>query len=133
MSDSEDKNKKEKNVEKVENCITYKSGDKVIVGFPTEVETKASAGGRLSFLGGDAKGMKYTKVKYDWKVISGSPLPKQEMEELRETITTRSGTLIASMTNVSSVDGMAKCRKCGTSLYFVGEGFNCQKCGTPTV
>lgn len=129
----EEKKKKEKNVEKVENCITYRDGEKVIVGFPTEVETRAAAGGRLSFLGGDAKGEKYTKVKYDWKVISGSPLPKQEMEEYRDKITTSSGTLVSSITNVSSFDGMAKCRKCGTPIFLVGEGLNCQKCGTPTV
>ena len=120
LSDSKDAKKKEKkkepNVEKIENCITYKSEDKVFVGFPTEVETKASAGGKFSFLGIGAKGEKYSKVKYDWKIISGKPLPEQEMKELGEKIATTSGTIVASLSNVSSVDKLPKCRNCGTPL-----------------
>ncbi len=133
MGNSDEKKKKEPTFKKIENGMIFTSEDKIIVGFPTEVETKTSAGGKLSLLGGKAEGEKYTKVKYNWQVISGSPLPKKEMEKLKETITTTSGTIVASLGNASSINAMPKCRKCGTPLFIVGQGFKCQKCGEPTI
>jgi len=127
------KKKKEPTFRKIENGMIFTSEDKILVGLPTEVETKTSAGGKVSILGGKAEGEKYTKVKYNWQVISGSPLPLEEMRKLAEKITTTSGTIVASLDNASSLGEMPKCRKCGTPLFIVGRGFKCQKCGEPTI
>jgi len=129
---SSEKKKKEPTFKKIENGMIFTSEDKIIVGFPTEVETRTTAGGKVTVLGGKAGGQKYTKVKYDWQVISGSQLPKKEMEELKDTITSTSGTIVASLSNATVINAMPKCRKCGTPLFIVGEGFKCQKCGEPT-
>lgn len=133
MGKSDEKKKKEPNFAKIENGMIFTLEDKIIVGFPTEVETKTSAGGKLSILGGKAEGEKYTRIKYNWQVISGSPLPGEEMLRLKETIATTSGTIVASLGNASSIDAIPKCRKCGTSLFLVGQEFKCPRCGEPTI
>ena len=135
MGDSDEKKKKEPTFKKIENGLVFTSEDIIAVGFPTEVETKTSAGGKLSFvqLGGKAEGEKYKKVKYIWHVISGSPLPREEMKELEGTIATASETIVASLDNASAINSMQNCRKCGTPLFLVGEDFKCQKCGEPTI
>ena len=124
--------KKEPTFLKIENGMIFTSEDKIIVGFPTQIETKTKAAGALSFLGGKAGGEKYTKVTYDWRVISGSPLPRSEMDKIKESIAATSGTVVASLSNVIAAQSMAKCKKCGTPLFIVGAGFKCQKCGEPT-
>jgi len=125
--------KKEPTFTKIENGMIFTSEDKIMVGLPTQVETKTKAEGALSFLGGKAGGEKYTKVTYDWRVISGSPLPPSEMDKIQESITATSGTVVASLSNATiAAQNLPKCKKCGTPLFIVGKGFNCQKCGEPT-
>ena len=133
MGNSKEKKKKEPTFKKIKNGMIFSSEEKIIVGLPTEVETKTSAGGKLSILGGNAKGEKYSKIKYDWQVISENPLPKEEMKELEYSISASSGTIVASLGNASSTYALRKCRKCGTPLLLVGKGFKCQKCGEPTI
>ena len=128
--------KKKKKIEptfsKIENGMIFTSEGKIMVGFPTQIETKTKAAGALSFLGGKAGGEKYTKVTYDWRVLSGSALPQSEMDKLKESISATSGTVVASFSNAIAAQNMTKCKKCGTPLFIIGEGFNCQKCGEPT-
>jgi len=124
---------------KVEEGMILQSedGKAYAFGLPETVEKMTGVGGKAGIsikgLGGEVKGEQYTKVKYNWQIVSGSPLPYAEMETVKGTIETSSGTAVASLTNASLVDSMPRCKKCGTPLFLVGEGFNCQKCGEPTV
>ena len=106
-------------------------------GLPEVVEKMTAGEGKAGVsilgIGGKVTGQQYSKVKYNWHIVSGSPLPYTEMEKLRDKITTTSGTIVASLSNASSVDSMPKCEKCGAPLFIVGKGFSCQRCGKPTV
>jgi hypothetical protein len=132
MGDSDEKKKKEPTFKKIKDGMVFISENKIIVGFPTEIETETSAGGKLSLFGGKAGGKRSTRVKYNWQVISGSPLPKEEMKRLRGTISTNSGTAVDTLSNASAVNVMQRCKTCGTPLLIIGKGFKCQKCGAPT-
>lgn len=130
--------KKKATFRKVEEGMILESedGKTYAFGLPEIVEKMTGAEGKagvsIKGIGGEIKGQQYTRVKYNWYIISGSPLPDQQMKELKEKITATSGTIVASLSNASSVDYMPKCRKCGTPLFIVGKGFKCQKCGEPT-
>jgi hypothetical protein len=124
---------------KVEEGMILESedGKTYAFGFPQIIE-KMTAGegkGEVSIIGigGKVKGQQYTKVEYNWHIISGSPLPQEQMNKIKEKITTTSGTVVASLSNASMIDFMSKCRKCGTPLFMIGEEYKCQKCGEPTV
>lgn len=121
------KKKKEPTFRKIENGMIFSSDERIIVGLPTEIETRTEAGGGVSIIGGKAKGVKQVKVKYDWRVISGSPLPPKEMEELKEPIAASSGTIVASLSNATVAP--IKCKKCG----HLNLGFSsfCSHCGKP--
>ena len=120
--------KKEPTFRKEENGMIFTSDDYIAIGLPTEVETRTSAGGGISIRGGKAEGEKYSKITYDWRVISGSPLPFNEMKKLRRQITITSGTVVASLDNATIV-ATVNCKKCGTANL----GFSkfCSNCGNP--
>jgi predicted nucleic-acid-binding Zn-ribbon protein len=118
--------KKEPTFRKQENGMVFTSENMIAVGLPTEIETRTEAGGGVSIMGGKAKGVKEVKVKYDWRVISGSPLPPKEMEELKESIATSSHTIVASLDNATVAP--VKCKKCGNSNFY---GKFCSYCGNP--
>jgi len=117
--------------------LENEDGKTYAFGLPETVEKMTGADGKagvsIKGIGGEVKGQQYSKVKYNWHIVSGSPLPYTEMEKLKDKITTTSGTVVASLSNASLIDSMPKCKKCGTPLFMVGEGFSCQKCGEPTV
>ena len=117
--------------------LESEDGKTYAVGLPETVEkmTDAEGGAGVSIfgIGGKAKGQQYSKVKYKWLIVSGSPLPHEEMKKAEENITATSGTVVASLSNASVFDTLPRCKKCGTPLFIVGEGFRCQKCGEPTV
>jgi hypothetical protein len=120
--------KKEPVFRKIENGMIFISKDGVLVGLPTEVETKTLAEGGISLLkGGKAGGEKYSKVKYDWYVISGNPLPIDKINELKESIAATSGTIIASFDNAAAAT--VTCKKCGA--LNLGSGKFCSNCGNP--
>jgi hypothetical protein len=121
------KRKKEPTFRKQENGMVFTSENMIAIGLPTEIETRTEAGGGVSLVGGKVKGEKYTKVKYDWRVISGSPLPPKEMKELKEPIEASSGTIVASLSNATVAP--IKCKKCG----YLNTGFSsfCSHCGEP--
>jgi hypothetical protein len=122
------KKKKEPTFRKIENGMIFTSEGSILVGLPTEVETKGSAGGAVLFpIAGKAKGEKYSKIKYDWRVISGSPLPLQEMEVLKEPIAATSGTIVASLSNATIAP--IACGKCGN--LNLGNSKFCSNCGKP--
>jgi len=138
---SEEKNKKKKKAtfRKVEEgmILEREDGKTYAVGLPETVEkmTGAEGGAGVSIMGigGKVRGQQYSKVKYKWVIVSGSPLPHEEMKKADEDITATSGTIVASLSNASVFDTLPKCEKCGTPLLIVGEGFKCPKCGKPTV
>jgi hypothetical protein len=123
---------------KVEDGMILESedGKTYAYGFPVVVEKMTGAEGKggvsIKGIGGEVKGQHYSKVEYKWQIVSGSPLPQEEMSKLKDNIATTSGTVVVSMSNASLIDAMPKCRKCGTPLLIIGEGFKCQKCGEPT-
>ena len=127
----EEGKKKEKKKEPVfrrqENGMIMTAENMIAVGLPTEVETMDMGKGAIVLpFGGKAEGKKYTKVKYDWRVISGSPLPPKKIEELIEPIATSSNTIVASLDNATILP--VKCKKCGNlNLY----GKFCSNCGNP--
>jgi hypothetical protein len=58
----------------------------------------------------------------------------KEAERIKRAVTQLSGSAdVAVMTSSSIYANMPTCKKCGTPLFIVGEGFRCQKCGEPTV
>lgn len=144
---TESEKKKEPTFRKVENGLIFTSEYGISVGFPTEVEEMTQAEGGVLFpIGGKAKGAKYTKVKYNWQVISGSALPSDEMGKLKGLIAATSGTIVASLTNAVPVpaSGAAKltvtgearvvditvlCKNCGASNLKSGKF--CSNCGNP--
>jgi len=117
--------------------LESEDGKTYAFGLPETVEkmTGAEGSGGVSIIGigGKVKGQQYSKVKYKWHIVSGSPLPDEEMKKAKDNITATSGTVVVSLSNASLFDTMPKCRKCGTPLLIIGEGFNCQKCGESTV
>lgn len=117
--------KREPIFRKIENGMIFISGDEVLVGLPTEVETKTSAEGGISVLKGKAAGEKYSKVKYAWYVISGNPLPIDRIKELKESIAITSGTIVASLDNAAAATVI--CKKCGA--LNLGSGKFCSNCG----
>jgi predicted RNA-binding Zn-ribbon protein involved in translation (DUF1610 family) len=143
------KKKEEPTFYKIENGMVFKSKDRTLVGLPTEVEEMTLAEGAVVLpIAGKAKGAKYTKVKYHWHVISGSPLPLNEMEELKKSIATTSGTIVASLDNAvpfpapafgnvgigvvgnaRAVEVTVLCKKCGASNLKSGKF--CSNCGHP--
>jgi hypothetical protein len=125
--DKKKEKKKEPIFRKQENGMILTAENMIAVGLPTEVETMDMGKGAIMLpFGGKAEGKKYTKVKYDWHVISGSPLPSKEMEELKDPIATSSGTSVVNLANV--VAASSKCNKCGhLNLY----GNFCSNCGNP--
>jgi hypothetical protein len=122
------KKKKEPTFRKIENGMVFTSENMILVGLPIEVETKGSAGGGISLIGGGAKGEKSTKVKYEWRVISGSPLPSSEMEELKESVAVTSNTIVASLGN-ATIAATVYCKKCRTPNPIYGKF--CSNCGNP--
>lgn len=116
--------------------LQSEDGKAYALGLPMKVEkitgVAGKAGVSLRGVGGEVKGEQYTKVEYAWHIVTGSPLPYEELKKIKDTIETSSGTVAVSLSNASMVESMPKCRKCGTPLLLVGEGFKCQKCGEPT-
>jgi len=58
----------------------------------------------------------------------------KETEKIKRIVTNLSGSAnVAVISSRFVPSDMPKCKKCGTPLFIVGEGFNCQKCGESTV
>jgi len=117
---SDKEKKKKSSFRKIEDGMVFESEDgKVLaVGFPIEVEKKtAGEGGVKVGLGGvDGKGgaERYSKIKYDWHYLSGSPLPPEKKKEYDEQIATASGTIVADSANLTTMNVDVKiCKKCG--------------------
>jgi ribosomal protein L37E len=129
MTNHEKDKGKEPKFVKMEDGLIFSSEGKILVGLPTEIETKVIGGGDFSLIkaGGSAGAEKYSKVKYDWQVISGSPLPQKEMETLKQTVTSMSGTYVASFNNVISSTNI--CKKCGVTI--LAKANFCSNCGFP--
>ena len=127
MTDSEKDKKKDPKFEKMENGLIFTSEGNLFVGLPTEIETKVTGEGEVSIFkgGGSAGAEKYSKVKYDWRVITGSPLLPTEMNTLKDKIATTSGTVVTSLYNVVSPSNV--CKKCG--LIVSPNSKFCSNCG----
>ena len=124
----EEKKKKEPIFRKQENGMIMIAENMIAVGFPKVVETmeKGKAALVIPFGAGKGEGTKYSKVEYDWHIISGSPLPPKEIEKLAEPIAISSGTIVASLDNATVLP--VTCKKCGhLNLY----GKFCSYCGNP--
>jgi len=119
---SEEK-KKKATFRKIEEgmILETEDGEALAFGLPEEVEKKTEAGGKagvgLKGIGGEAKGEKYSKVKYKWHI-----LPRKAKELTDEQVTTVSGSILADSgtipTSYSSYTHSKEyklCEKCGYS------------------
>jgi len=102
MNESE-KSEKQTTFKKVENGMIFQTedGETIAVGLPSEVEEltagEGKAGVSLKGLGGEVKGERYRRTKYDWYFLSQRPIPPNEMEDLSKTIMNASGTIPSSL------------------------------------
>jgi type II secretory pathway component HofQ len=124
----QNRKKKEPTFKKVEEGLVCTAGDVILVGLPTEVERKDSAeGGIMLPIGGKGKGQKYSRTKYKWIVVTGSPLPVKDLNRLENLITKQSGTIVTSLDNATIAP--IECKKCG--YLNLGNSKFCSNCGNP--
>jgi len=58
----------------------------------------------------------------------------QETEKMKQVVAKQSGSMdVAVVSSHVVLSELPKCKTCGTPLFITGEGYNCQKCGKPTV
>lgn len=91
----------------------------------------------LKDLGGEySKGGKYDQlvIVSDKYLRNAKPYDVwRQISEVRTKVEQMSGSAgIAFVSSSPIVLDMPNCKKCGTPLFIVGEGYNCPKCGTPT-
>lgn len=139
MVESNKQKKKKPTFRRIEDGMVFETedGEIIAVGFPTEVEKKTAGEGKVKLglggVGGEGGGEKYSKVKYNWHYLTGSPLHPEQMRELDEQITSVSGTVVAGSYN-SSPSGLLEestieCNKC----KYLNPKSNefCSNCGNP--
>jgi len=126
--------KKKPSFRKIEDGMVFESedGEVVAVGFPTEVEKKTMGEGGVKVgaggVGGEAGAERYSRIKYDWRYLSGSPLSPEKKKEYDEQIATASGTIVADSANLTPLNVDVKvCENCGYK-NLNPKGF-CSSCG----
>ncbi len=109
-----DEEKKPK-VEKVEQVITYRIGNILATGFPTEVETLTAGGGKVEVklrgVQGEISGEKYSKVKYKW-IYYGGKMSPEEVHQVTEVVTNASGTIASSVEVSTAYESFQLCDNC---------------------
>jgi len=128
-----DKEKKKPSFHKIEDGMVFFSedGEVLAVGFPTEVEKKTAGEGGVDVgfkgIGGKAGGEQYSKIKYEWRYLSESPLPPEKKEEIDKQIAVASGTVVTGSANLTPLVAVM-CPKCFKGNEISSEF--CSACGT---
>ena len=134
---TEEKEKKKKIVfRKIEEGMVLESedGEALAFGLPSEVELMTSGEGKGGVtwkgIGGEVKGEKYSKVKYDWTVIQKTEkkITKEQINDFKESITTGSGTVAITMATAQYTEQIKFCEKCNTTNP--QEAKYCLNCGS---
>ena len=127
--------KKKTTFRKVEEgmILETEDGEAFAFGLPEEVEKKTEAGGKaglgLKGIGGEAKGEKYSRVKYKWHIVPGkvTKLTNEQITRMSSSIIKTSGTVPTSYTSYALVNQYKLCEKCGHSNPL--EANYCSECG----
>lgn len=140
MAVKEDKKKDEPKFTEIAKGKVYN------VGFPdrnfTWIDLRSEEQKKVALSGKDL-GFEYDKGgKFDQLILVSDEYFRgarpyevwREVAKMKEIVTNKSGSVNVAVASSNIIlSDMSTCKKCGTPLLIVGEGFKCQKCGEPTV
>ena len=131
---SEEK-KKKATFRKIEDGMILESEDgrALAFGFPNEVEKRIEGEGKagisLKGIGGEGKGEKYSRIKYNWHILptEEKEFTEKEVNAFSESIPSASGTFPVTYSTYVHSKAYKACEKCGASNPI--EAKYCLNCG----